>query len=298
MALSITSITPNFGPTAGNTPITIVGTDFHSDRVVMLVHCDGTDGSTTFTDDSGFGNDLTAMGDAHIETDDKKFGTASAYFDGTGDYLILDNPNSALGAFDSDFTLECWVQWKTLPTGDGGGNERQIMGQHQWPESLASGTWWGWFGIASGIVFYARSGGSSASLAGSWAWAANIWYHVAVVKKGSTFSLYANGSRIAEDTNFTRSIFADDSRAFTIGADVDGNSTQSHAYFDDIRICKDFAAYAGASFDLPDAEHKSQVARVTIDGNQCTNVIVQSTTEITANTPPGTVGSKDVVLSI
>jgi hypothetical protein len=298
MALSITSITPNFGPTSGNTAITIEGTDFHSDRVVMLLHCNGTDGSTTFTDDSGFDNDLTAMGDAHIETDDSKFGGASAYFDGTGDYLKLDNPNSALGAFNSDFTLECWVKWKTLPPGSSGGNERQIMGQHQWPESLSSGTWWGWFGTSTGVIFYARSGGSVQSKSGVFSWVVNTWYHVAVSKKGTSLGLYVNGSRVAEETNFTRSIFADDSRALTIGADVDGNAVQSHAYIDDIRVCKDFAAYAGASFDLPDAEHNAQAARVTIDGNYCTNVIVQSDTEITANTPPGTVGSKDVVLSI
>jgi hypothetical protein len=297
MALSITSITPNVGPTSGNTPITIEGTDFHSDRVVMLLHCNGTDGSTTFTDDSGFGNDLTAMGDAHIETDDSKFGGASAYFDGTGDYLKLDNPNSALGAFDSDFTLECWIKWKTLPPGSGIGLERTIMCQANYAESLSSGTWWGFWGISSGLIFYARSGGSGQTKSGAFSWVLNTWYHVAVSKKGTNLSIYVNGGRIAEEINFTRSIFADDSRAFTIGAT--GNSLQqSHAYMDDIRICKDFAAYAGASFDLPDAEVVSQVARVTIDGNYCTNVIVQSNTEITASTPPGTIGSKDVILSI
>ena len=49
---------------------------------VLLMHMDGSDNGTTFTDECG--KTVTAHGDVCTKTAEKKFGTASAYFDGTG----------------------------------------------------------------------------------------------------------------------------------------------------------------------------------------------------------------------
>lgn len=294
MALSITSITPNYGPTAGNTSITIEGTDFHSDRVVMLLHCNGTDGSTTFTDDSGYGNSPTAGGNAHIETDDSKYGGASAYFDGNGDYLSLASPFSALGVFNGDFTIECWIKWKSLPPGTSGEGARHIVGQQNYPEPGGS-TWWWFVGLSNSLTLDAVINGTMQTIYAPFTWSTDVWYHIAATRSGQVGRIFIDGVLKGTNNAFTNSIIVNDARSLTIGADNGGDANMCHAYLDDIRITKGFAAYT-STFSIPTEELKAQVARVTIDGNNCINVVVQSDTEITANTPPGTVGAKDVVL--
>ena len=61
---------------------------------VLGLHCNGTNGSTTFTDVKG--NTVTANGNAQISTAQYPAltgKTASALFDGAGDYLSI--PDSA-----------------------------------------------------------------------------------------------------------------------------------------------------------------------------------------------------------
>ncbi|MDY6790539.1 MAG: hypothetical protein SWH54_04640, partial [Thermodesulfobacteriota bacterium] len=72
---------------------------------VLLLHMDGTDGSTLFTDDGVTGHTVTPYGNAQIDTAYKKFGTGSGLFDGDGDYLsILDHAdfNMSSGRVDID----------------------------------------------------------------------------------------------------------------------------------------------------------------------------------------------------
>ena len=64
------------------------GSSWDSYTKVML-HCDGTDTSTTITDE--IGKVWTARGNAQIDTADKKYGTGAILFDGTGD--TVDTPD-------------------------------------------------------------------------------------------------------------------------------------------------------------------------------------------------------------
>ena len=85
--------------------------DFSS--VSLLLHGDGTDGSTTFTDSSSNNFTVTANGNAQIDTAVKKYGTGSMEFDGTGDSLtIADNAAFAFGT--GDFTVEAWVNFNDI----------------------------------------------------------------------------------------------------------------------------------------------------------------------------------------
>jgi hypothetical protein len=51
--------------------------------VSLLLHGDGTNGSTTITDNSPTPKTVTAVGNAQISTAQSKFGGASILFDGT-----------------------------------------------------------------------------------------------------------------------------------------------------------------------------------------------------------------------
>lgn len=81
---------------------------------VLGLHCDGTNGSTTFTDVAG--KTITANGNAQISTAQYPpltGKTSSAYFDGTGDYLSTPN-SSDFDLGTGDFTLSVWYY---SPTG-------------------------------------------------------------------------------------------------------------------------------------------------------------------------------------
>ena len=69
-----------------NAKKTVTGGDPYYSAVSLLLPMDGTNGSTTFTDSSLNGLTVTAVGNAQISTTQSKYGGASGYFDGTGDY--------------------------------------------------------------------------------------------------------------------------------------------------------------------------------------------------------------------
>ncbi|MBP8282657.1 MAG: LamG domain-containing protein [Chromatiaceae bacterium] len=214
--------------------------------VSLLLHCDGTDGSTTFTDNSPTPKTITVYGNAHIETDQSKFGGASAYFDGTGDYLTA--PASAAFNFGSgNFTLEFFI--KTAGTL-----------QYMCPLGKNSGT----FGDGAITILLNHSGSGAASLwvedynagapllasATSAAINDNAWHHFAVVRNGSAWAMYKDGTSIATAT--WAGAISDASYLYAIGTDPGNLTRYLTGYLDDIRITKGVARYT-ANFTPPDA---------------------------------------------
>jgi hypothetical protein len=169
----------------------------------------------------------------------------SGYFDGSGDYLSLANPNTNIGSISGDFTFECWINWVTAPSGNSSGNERQIIGQHSWPES-SSGNWWAILGVNVGLYAYFAGGGSYDLISSSsFTWNVGAWYHVAVVRSGSTVTIYINGISVGSGTS-TKTLCADNVRPLTIGADNDGSHNASNAYISNMRLVKGTAVYTSA----------------------------------------------------
>ena len=81
--------------------------------VALLLHCDGSNGSTTFTDSSPTPKTVTAYGNAQISTARSQFGGASALFDGSGDYLLVGAAADFKHLHDdsTDYTIEGWIYW-------------------------------------------------------------------------------------------------------------------------------------------------------------------------------------------
>jgi len=84
---------------------------FDETQVKVLLHMDGADGATTFTDQSG--RTWGVGGNAQIDTAQSKFGGASALFDGTGDYIFGDGAKD-LSFLVNDFTIDFWARWNTI----------------------------------------------------------------------------------------------------------------------------------------------------------------------------------------
>ena len=90
-------------------------TDPYWAQTVLLMHMDGSNNGTTFTDQKG--NTVTKYGNTITSTTQSKFGGSSVYFDGTGDNL--QSPNSDAFRFRTgDFTVEFWmycnVAWTSM----------------------------------------------------------------------------------------------------------------------------------------------------------------------------------------
>lgn len=83
---------------------------------LLLLHMDGANGSTTFTDSSGNGRTVTANGGAAISTAQSKFGGASADLQAVGKYLSLGSGQSWLNFTSNIFTIEFWIYLTSAPT--------------------------------------------------------------------------------------------------------------------------------------------------------------------------------------
>lgn len=86
----------------------------HSHRVtyaiqvqsILLMNMEGAEGSTTFIDAKG--HPMTAAGNAHITTTSSPFGTSSAAFDGTADWIETSSVSDFVFGL-GPFTAEAWI---------------------------------------------------------------------------------------------------------------------------------------------------------------------------------------------
>jgi hypothetical protein len=185
--------------------------------------------------DNAMMNNLETVGNVQISTSVSKFGGGSIAFDGAGDILkITPDVNVNMNFDTGPFTFECWV-YRSSASG-------QIF--------IAD------FGVTSvnGWALYdeGATGNMQVRIADVDRIAvspipATTWTHLAVVRVGTTITLYVNGtsagSYASAGTNF---IYAGTKY---IGSQS-GSSSYMNGYMDDIRITKGLARYT-ANFTAP-----------------------------------------------
>lgn len=211
-------------------------------NTVLLLHCDGSDGSTTFVDVKG--HSISANGNMQIDTAQSKFGGASALFDGTGDYLSV--PDSADWAYGSgDFTIEFWYRFNATPTGSFGSatNNQWFYGQR-----VDASNYVYVYGYNNAITFDVWSGSNVVTVQATGLTHDTIaFHHCAVVRNGSTFTIYVDG--VSKGTASTASSLPDLAAALHIGQ-WPGGGGYLNGWMDDIRITKGTARYT-ANFTPP-----------------------------------------------
>lgn len=85
--------------------------------VYLLLHGNGSNGGTTFTDSSRFNRTVGANGNVVTSTAVSKFNGSSILFDGTNDFLSFDDPDFAfLYDMSVNFTVEAWVYLTSFAT--------------------------------------------------------------------------------------------------------------------------------------------------------------------------------------
>jgi hypothetical protein len=210
--------------------------DIYFNDVSLLLHCDGTNGSTTFTDSSNNGLTVTANGNAQISTAQYKFGGASGAFDGVGDYLTVTIP--AIGT--SDVTIECWFYCTTTSV-----NVQRLF--------AGIGLY---VGIKPSTNYLVFNYNSADRILSSSPIVFNTWNHVAVNREGSTSRFFLNGVLLGTvaDTN-----------SYTGDLVIGGYAPLGEflfGYIDDFRVTQGVARYT-SNFTPPTAAFPEHVAEIT-----------------------------------
>lgn len=198
----------------------------------LLLHCNGTDGSTTFTDSSATGHTVTVSGNAQIDTAQSKFGGASALFDGSGDRLNLPASEEHDFGTNTDFAVDYWFRPSALsvPRTHVAWNSARVL------RTTAGGE------LALGVV----AGGNSIS-GGSVS--TNTWYHVALTRSGSDIKLFLDGSQVG--STYTDPIDFDVTTGLPcIGANSGGGTDAFAGWIDEFRISRGIARWT-ADFTPP-----------------------------------------------
>lgn len=220
--------------------------DAHFDDVSLLLHCNGSDGSTAFTDSSSNAHSITASGDAQIDTAQSKFGGASGLFDGTGDWLTCPS-HSSLNLQTGDFTLECWIRPSALSSYHTIASHLHSDGYSPWVLYLDA-----WNKSPKLVFSFSTTSSNWRIETAEGALSTGTWYHVAATRSGNDFRLFLDGDLIGTQT---RSITLRSTAApVRIGVNNPVDFPNLFAgWIDDFRITKGVARYT-AAFDAPTAE--------------------------------------------
>lgn len=210
---------------------TDVETDPNYASVVSLLHMNGVDGSTTFTDEKGI--TWSTAGNVQIDTAQFKFGGASMLCDGTGDYIA----HASALLTTADFTIEGWFRFNAL-----GAGVRSLWSQYLLSESRRT-----IFDIRNGLLSIFNGTGGLQS--GSNALSTGQWYHIAFVRDSATSTCkgYVNGV-----LEVTHSSFEGPANVLIRLGSFDGTGNYYDGWIDECRITVGVKRYT-ANFTPPDA---------------------------------------------
>lgn len=206
-------------------------------NVSLLLHMDGTSGSTSFPDNSPSPKTITAAGGAQVNTSIVKFGTGSVALNGGAELQL---PSSSDFILTGDFTIECWI-YTTAP-----GTSQVVFGSNL--GGLAINHQIQFYQSGNNTGLFNGSGWNSLPLIGT---SANTWYFMVYQRQGTTLSIYQDGQSLGS--------LPPDSPPATynfstggVGALVGYALSKFQGYIDEVRITKGVARYS-SNFTPPTA---------------------------------------------
>lgn len=217
----------------------IAKSDVVDGSVVLLMHMDGADGSTTFIDNGIHAHSSTPNPGAEIDTSEFVFGGASGFFNSAS------SPSIAVGGNDDDwffsannFTIDMRVRFNTISA------VRGLIGQNE-----DASNWWGlYWNIDNNIYFKSESNGTEIhNLTFSFTPNTGTWYHLALTRHSGNFRAFVDGTTIGTVQTNTAPI-ADFTGALLVGGTrVDNGSSFGYqdGWLDEIRVVKGEAEWTG-----------------------------------------------------
>jgi len=247
-----------FGSTVG---------DVHFPKVKWLSPFDGSNGATTTTDSSNSNSSLTLQGSTIISTAQSKFGGSSMYVPNSTEQGVYANVAGTTVNLTGDFTLEWWIYRVQVSYAN---NMAQLVYGMPLSSSLS--------GYAMLVGYYGSSVSTTQSLmyvssnGSSWNMASAVqlgtgslgtvgqWVHMAVVRSGSDWSYYVDGTRTYTASLGSAAIATPGSYMYLGRAWSNSNAIE--AYYDDFRVTQGLARYTGASFTVPTTAHLTSAGDV------------------------------------
>lgn len=222
---------------SGDTP---PSSEYASDSYTkLLMHCNGTDGSTTFVDSGNTGHTLTTLDNAQLDTAKQKFGTASGLFDGTNDGVTA--PDHADWDFGSgDFTIDCWLYLVSSST-------HHILSQ--WQAQSTNKGWICYINPTSIAFHWTTDGATNQEYTVSNSIILNQWFHLAVTRSGTNLRIFVNGTQIGSTGTLSGTIY-NCSEVLRIAKDV-SIGQDLNGWMDEVRISKGIARWT-SDFDTVD----------------------------------------------
>lgn len=208
---------------SGSWPLTSRDADFSN--VSMLLHMDGTEGSTTFIDNSSYSHSPSTVVGAFLSTSNSRFGGSSLYIPSGSAYVEFAS-TTALQIGTVDHTIELFVYF---PTGSAGGS---IISKGN-PYATAD---FAMLRYSDNEIYYMPGAVRSNCFADS-------WVHVAVSKSGTESRLFYNGILQDTDTGAPCGISNDPLLIGLSGWSGTGWGAPSGIYIDELRITKGVARY-------------------------------------------------------
>jgi hypothetical protein len=209
-----------------------VADPFWSD-VVLLVRGQGADAGTTFDDESDDNRTISAFGNAQVDTAVDLHGP-SIQLDGTGDYLTVPDHADLAAATAGSMTIEAEVYVDEL------GKLQTIMGKRSGTNEhvlyLGATNQFNFQTLrASATDVNISHTGVTVTLGGT--------YHVAVVRVGTTWTIYVNGSAGGSQTEAGAP--AATATPYYIGRQGVTTTRDAHVHISWVRITR-AARYTGA----------------------------------------------------
>ena len=242
----------NYNPYSNATTLTVPTAPLTSGSYTRLL----LNGTNAGIIDSSRKHNIEAVGNTNLNTSVKKFGTASAKFDESGDYLSI-RPSAQAHHVDlgkGPFTIEGWVYFNSSPT-DGQGLfqfDNQILGSANGRGPAlgtynGTGKWHRYWGQVGDVARFDGVGDSASTPA------ATTWIHFAYVRDTSNVhKIFIDGTQIGNSITYDADYTA--SNILTIGGYY-SSSFLLNGYIDDFRIT--LKARYTSNFTVPDAQHPS-----------------------------------------
>ena len=247
---------------------TTVG-DVHYPKVKLHLPFDGSNGATSTTDSSDVNASITFQGSATIATAQSKFGGSSLHVTNANpDSIAAQIVGTSLN-LTADFTIEWWIRRVQVSVSD-----EMIFGPIYGASSstnpnLKMGLLCGYFYNSTSstkIGLYAASG------SGSWDISSGnllcdlptvgAWEHHALVRSGSDWSYYVDGSRTYNASLGSSTLYSQSTPSYIMLGKSHQANASPEAYYDDFRVTQGLARYSGASFTPPSTAHLTSAGDV------------------------------------
>lgn len=250
--------TERFIPPIRAYPRTTDSWDFPQDTddyTVLLLHFNGSNGSTSDHDYSQSRHTVAFLTNAEISTAASKFGGSSLYVDDTTGSRVSMGDSDDWDFGSEPWTLECWFNLSQI------GNNNMVIAQKK--STADADNWWSILKNSSDLIEFRahRAGSDVARYSCSPTLAAATWYHLVYEYDGSDIRCFLDGiEQTLTETTAYGGTMPTPNAPLTVGSDGDSNSP-FHGYIDEVRVSKGVARYTEnfqpQTRQFPDAQDES-----------------------------------------